>query len=137
MNRIKLFDTFIQRICARVNSVNFYRYASTKTDDLEKEFDFTDSPVIEEDPEMLKEEQIERSRNKSRLNHSHRNMLHNTVPYNQSYMWYHETVKYKRSLLGKYGISRSGVDPRKKPYHHFYSLSSLMLIPFRIMLPNS
>lgn len=70
------------------------------------------STTTEEDDEVTarKEEEIERKRNKSRLNPQHRNLLHGKVPYPEPMVWFHETVKYKRKMYGRYGLS-SGVLP--------------------------
>lgn len=70
------------------------------------------STTTEEDDEVTarKEEEIQRKRNKSRLNPQHRNLLHGKVPYPEPVDWFHETVKYKRKMYGRYGQS-SGVLP--------------------------
>lgn len=70
------------------------------------------STTTEEDDEVTarKEEEIQRKRNKSRLNPQHRNLLHEKVPYSEPMDWFHETVKYKRKMYGRYGQS-SGVLP--------------------------
>lgn len=70
------------------------------------------STTTEEDDEVTakKEEEIQRKRNKSRLNPQHRNLLHGKVPYPEPMDWFHETVKYKRKMYGRYGQS-SGVLP--------------------------
>lgn len=65
----------------------------------------------EEDEDMAKnEEEIQRKRNKSRLNPQHRNLMHGNMPYSEPVAWFHETVKYKRKMYGRYGQS-SGVLP--------------------------
>lgn len=61
------------------------------------------------DPE-LRQKQIDRLRNKSRLYAAHRNILHDAVPYSTSESWVHETLKYKRKIYAKYG-SESNQDP--------------------------
>uniref|UniRef100_A0A182M0B9 Large ribosomal subunit protein mL64 n=1 Tax=Anopheles culicifacies TaxID=139723 RepID=A0A182M0B9_9DIPT len=75
-----------------------------------------DLPVtfIDDDAESTEEREarIAAIRNKSRLLPQHRNMLHGVLPYEQSQSWVHETVKYKRMMLGRYGIDGSRVDPR-------------------------
>lgn len=70
------------------------------------------STTAEEEDEITtkKEEEIQRKRNKSRLNPQHRNLLHGKVPYPEPMDWFHETVKYKRKMYGRYGES-SGVPP--------------------------
>jgi hypothetical protein len=78
-----------------------------------------DTAVIEEtsaatdehdDDAAKKEEEIERNRNKSRLNPQHRSLLHGKMPYSEPMAWFHETVKYKRKMYGRYGHA-SGVVP--------------------------
>jgi hypothetical protein len=70
------------------------------------------STTTEEDDEVTakKEEDIQRKRNKSRLNPQHRNLLHGKLPYPEPMDWFHETVKYKRKMYGRYGQS-SGFPP--------------------------
>lgn len=66
--------------------------------------------VIDDSDGQNYEEYIEMKRNKSRLLPQHRNILHNKVPYSESKGWFHDTVKYKRRLYGRYG-SISAVNP--------------------------
>lgn len=62
--------------------------------------------------EAEREARIQAARNKSRLLPQHRNMLRNSLPYEESQSWIHETVKYKRMMIGRYGLEGSKVDPR-------------------------
>jgi hypothetical protein len=64
----------------------------------------------EDDTVAKKEEEIERKRNKSRLNPQHRNLLHGKMPYSEPVAWFHETVKFKRKMYGRYGHA-SGAHP--------------------------
>lgn len=57
---------------------------------------------IMDDPQM--QEEIARKRNKSRLNPHDRNILMGLRPYNKSLEWFHNTVRYKRRILGRYGL---------------------------------
>lgn len=50
------------------------------------------------------QEEIARKRNKSRLNPHHRNILMGVRPYDSTREWYHNTVKYKKRMLGRYGL---------------------------------
>lgn len=52
---------------------------------------------------------LEKKRNKSRLTKAHRNILLGQKPYAESQDWYHDTVKYKRRILGRYGMEALGV----------------------------
>lgn len=71
-----------------------------------------DQPALQYDPEHeLREQQIERSRNKSRLLPQHRNMLNDRVPYAEPQSWIHNTVKYARMQFGRHGTA-SGIDAR-------------------------
>lgn len=64
--------------------------------------------TAEEEPIFLDEAativDLERKRNKSRLNPEHRNILHGQRPYDESMAWFHNTVKYKKRMLGRYGM---------------------------------
>lgn len=55
----------------------------------------------------LSEEEIEQKRNKSRLNVGDRNVLNNIVPRNEVIHRFQETVKYKRRMVGRYGMQAS------------------------------
>lgn len=66
----------------------------------------------EDDLMQQKELEIEKKRNKSRLLPQHRNMLLGEVPYTEPQSWIHETVKYQRTMFGRYG-AKSGVEPGK------------------------
>lgn len=98
-----------------------FRFSSSSQSNIIKDEDDEEKPVAElpitsiddEDLSAEREARIEQLRNKSRLLPQHRNMLHNRRPYHESQSWIHETVKYKRMMLGRYGIERSGVDPRE------------------------
>ncbi|XP_053684868.1 growth arrest and DNA damage-inducible proteins-interacting protein 1 [Sabethes cyaneus] len=68
--------------------------------------------VDDENLQEAREARIEMLRNKSALLPQHRNMLIGRLPYEESQSWIHETVKYKRMMLGRYGLESSGVDPR-------------------------
>ncbi|XP_058462708.1 large ribosomal subunit protein mL64 [Malaya genurostris] len=68
--------------------------------------------IDDENLQADREAQIEKLRNKSRLLPQHRNMLHGQLPYEESQSWIHDTVKYKRMMLGRYGTEGSKVDPR-------------------------
>uniref|UniRef100_A0A2M4API8 Large ribosomal subunit protein mL64 n=1 Tax=Anopheles triannulatus TaxID=58253 RepID=A0A2M4API8_9DIPT len=86
-----------------------------KQTELDETVDGGELPVtFVEDAESVeaREERITALRNKSRLLPQHRNMLHDVLPYEQSQSWIHETVKYKRMMLGRYGIEGSRTDPR-------------------------
>lgn len=69
-------------------------------------------PSFQPDAEAeLREQQIESSRNKSRLLPQHRNMLNDRVPYAEPQSWIHTTVKYARMQFGRHGLA-SGIDAR-------------------------
>lgn len=98
-------------------SINRF-YSSSQAKDAGEESpaaEDSDLPVAfveDEDQLAEREARIEQLRNKSRLLPQHRNMLHNLRPYEESQSWIHETVKYKRTMLGRYGLEESKVDPR-------------------------
>ncbi|KAJ8934266.1 hypothetical protein NQ318_020917 [Aromia moschata] len=65
--------------------------------------------VFDEDAK-LREEEIDKKRNKSRLRLSDRNILFENTPYLTPTSWHHGTIKYLRKNYGRYGES-SGVNP--------------------------
>lgn len=52
----------------------------------------------------VSQEELARKRNKSQLSSYHRNMLMGMRPYDQPLEWFHNTVRYKRRMLGRYGL---------------------------------
>lgn len=52
---------------------------------------------------ILSEKEVEAICDKSRLNHGHRNMVNGRLPYDKPVHRYHNTVKYKRKMYGRYG----------------------------------
>ncbi|XP_076630465.1 growth arrest and DNA damage-inducible proteins-interacting protein CRIF [Colletes latitarsis] len=64
---------------------------------------------IDRDEQKSKNLYIESRRNKSRLNPQHRNILFDQKPYEKSITWFHDTLKYKRGILGKYGMKALGI----------------------------
>ncbi|XP_060830353.1 large ribosomal subunit protein mL64 [Bombus pascuorum] len=66
----------------------------------------------EEKPIFIEEQDnadLERKRNKSRLTEAHRNILLGKKPYDTPQDRFHETVKYKKRILGRYGMEALGV----------------------------
>lgn len=86
------------------------RQSSTST---EKKEDTEIYALVEDDYEirmMEKEQEIELKRNKSRLNHHHRNIIQGKVPFDEPMDDAHLTLKYKRRIFGRYG-SQSNINP--------------------------
>lgn len=87
------------------------RNKSTSTSVSEKAIE--DLTVLElneavEEEDQLREAEIEKKQNKSRLYSQHRNILHNKMPYDEPVNDFHNTVKYQRKLYARFGES-SGV----------------------------
>ena len=68
-------------------------------------------PMIDDIDVEAREAEIEAKRNKSRLLPQHRRLLHGQQPYDEPESWVHRTLKYNRTMYGRYGAA-SGVDPR-------------------------
>ncbi|KAK4883170.1 hypothetical protein RN001_006489 [Aquatica leii] len=62
-----------------------------------------------DDEARIREEEIQRKRNKSRLRVYHRNVVHEEVPYPEPKIWLHGTIKFNRNMYGRYG-RKSGFD---------------------------
>lgn len=74
-------------------------------------FSLPNIPILVFDEDIrLKEETLEKKRNKSRLRPQDRNRLFDKVPYEEPKFWTHGTLKYQRYMYGKYGDS-SKVNP--------------------------
>jgi len=94
---------------SKISKVLFFRcfvvrHLSTKNEIHETEV------VTDTLENVLSETEVERIRNKSRLSNGHRNLVNGQVPYDRPVHRYHNTVKYKRRMYGRYGDS-SNVDP--------------------------
>ncbi|XP_017957034.1 growth arrest and DNA damage-inducible proteins-interacting protein 1 [Drosophila navojoa] len=60
---------------------------------------------------VLEEVEYVPERDKSGLRRQHKNVLHETLPYDEAHSWIHLTEKYQRTLYGRYG-SKSNVNPK-------------------------
>lgn len=69
-----------------------------------------DVDVVSATSEKLSEQEVKAICDKSRLNHGHRNMVNGRLPYDKPVHRYHNTVKYKRKMYGRYGDA-SNVNP--------------------------
>ncbi|XP_014469854.1 PREDICTED: growth arrest and DNA damage-inducible proteins-interacting protein 1 [Dinoponera quadriceps] len=83
-------------------------FASTNTAESKDEVvDITsadEKPIFSEPDNEEYHAEIARKRNKSRLSPEHRNILMGERPYDGPKEWYHNTVKYKKRMLGRYGL---------------------------------
>lgn len=67
-------------------------------------YEVADEVPIFESETTQEEAEIQKIRNKSRLSEAHRNILFHNPPYQEPIEWYHNTVKYKKRMLGRYGF---------------------------------
>uniref|UniRef100_A0A182Q1F8 Large ribosomal subunit protein mL64 n=1 Tax=Anopheles farauti TaxID=69004 RepID=A0A182Q1F8_9DIPT len=104
---VRSFTVGATRLAKKAEQLEAEELAGAAAEDLPVTFVDDDAESSE-----AREARITAIRNKSRLLPQHRNMLHDVLPYDQSQSWIHETVKYKRMMLGRYGIDGSKVDPR-------------------------
>lgn len=133
-----------------LSSINSSRIASSRSlqlfrkpkgeerkadDDDEDEFKELEKFSLEEmsDPIdfVAEERNINRMRNKSRLRKGHKKMLYNKPPYEEAESWIHNTLKYKRTMYGRYG-SASNINPSKLTITQLVGVTNLL--SFRIML---
>ncbi|XP_043260958.1 IgA receptor [Colletes gigas] len=84
------------------------RCFASKTQDIIQSAE-SEPVYIDKDDQASRDRYIERRRNKSRLNRGHRNILFDQKPYENSITWFHDTLKYKRGILGKYGMEALGI----------------------------
>ncbi|KAF4529861.1 hypothetical protein B566_EDAN017682 [Ephemera danica] len=83
------------------------QYSKDATEsEVAENFDFTEEDLAE-DLEL----ELENKRNKSRLNPQHYNILHGRAPYDEPQAWFHHSVKYKRRLIGRYGLDACNAPP--------------------------
>ncbi|EZA51716.1 Growth arrest and DNA damage-inducible proteins-interacting protein [Ooceraea biroi] len=80
------------------------------TESAESRNETVDVTAADEKPEFSEtrsrhvQRQIARKQNKSRLEPQHRNIVMGVRPYKSSKDWFHTTVKYKKRMLGRYGL---------------------------------
>ncbi|OAD54255.1 hypothetical protein WN48_08178 [Eufriesea mexicana] len=97
MSLIKLIFSASLRSRFQIISVRYYSSKSKEILDSAEEVPvFSKENVFSEASEII--------RNKSRLTPAHRNILRGQNPYDESMAWYHNTVKYKKRILGRYGM---------------------------------
>jgi len=101
----RIFDVIIQRNIRFRGAVTGRFLATESTEPKGEVVDITaadEKPIYSEDPQD--QEELARKRNKSRLNPHHRNILMNERPYDQPIEWFHNRVRYKKRMLGRYGL---------------------------------
>lgn len=108
-------STFILNCSRQSPQVSYFCTKPVAATDDKEKVEEDDMPVVlqhdnTEDPEARKL-RIEKLRNKSGLLPQHRRILHDELPYEEHQSWVHETLRYQRTMLGRYGL-KSGVDPR-------------------------
>ncbi|RZF41904.1 hypothetical protein LSTR_LSTR005672 [Laodelphax striatellus] len=93
--------------------LSVFRYGSVRLSSNDASLANVPEDPIEDEHELerrQREEMIEMKRNVSRLQPSHRNIVHDQLPYPEPQAKYHLTERYRRRMYGRYG-SASGVYP--------------------------
>lgn len=91
----------------KIIKVPFFQCFNVRSASTKNEVQETVTTAIDN---AMSEDEIERICNKSRLNHGHRNLVNDKLPYIKPVHRFHHTVKYKRKMYGRYGDS-SYVNP--------------------------
>ncbi|KYQ57003.1 Growth arrest and DNA damage-inducible proteins-interacting protein 1 [Trachymyrmex zeteki] len=94
-------DVIVQRN-VRFQGAVVSRFLATEAKD-----EIVDITTADEQPiysNELQYEELAKKRNKSRLNLHDRNILMGKPPYEQPMQWYHNTTRYKKRMLGRYGF---------------------------------
>lgn len=86
------------------------RYYSSLTKVEKLDPTFVDEKPLFEDPKHTEEELI-KVRSKSRLKPEDRNVLQGKPPYEAEMHYAHGTIKYKKKMLGRYGLDAVNVNP--------------------------
>lgn len=97
----------LSRAC-QVSRIPFNKYFFARC--VSKKNDISDTEVITSVVDVLSESDVEKICNKSRLSPGHRNLVNGRMPYDVPVHRFHNTVKYKRRMYGRYGDS-SNIDP--------------------------
>lgn len=99
---------------SRLNVKHYSKSVTPKDDEIYNEDEVGKLSVTDLLPddvdEKVREKEIQRMRNKSRLNRTHRNFLFNQPKPLEEYQW-DKTVAFSRKQFARYGYA-SGVDPR-------------------------
>lgn len=82
----------------------FATESTQSKDEIVKITDAEEKPIFSDVVDKQVQAEIARKRNKSRLNQSHRNILMGLRPYDTTHEWYHNTVRYKKRMLGRFGL---------------------------------
>lgn len=102
----RIYDIVVRRNVGVQKGVLGRFFATDSKVSKNEDIDITaadEKPVYSFDnPEF--QENLAKKRNKSRLNPEHRNMLMGLRPYDKPMAWHHDKVKYKKSMLGRYGL---------------------------------
>lgn len=84
-------------------------YATEKQNEIVDITTADEKPIYSEFDSPELQEEIKQKRNKSRLHPGHRNILMGVRPYDAPMEWYHNTVRYKKRTLGRYGLAAAEV----------------------------
>ncbi|XP_018047856.1 PREDICTED: growth arrest and DNA damage-inducible proteins-interacting protein 1 [Atta colombica] len=100
-----IYDVIVQRN-VRFQGVVVNRFLATEAKDEIVDITAADEQPIYSDEyqEPQYQEELTKKRNKSRLSPEDRNILMGKPPYEQPIEWYHNTVRYKKRMLGRYGF---------------------------------
>lgn len=90
----------------RIGKVPISRYFLVRGASLNNETQETEAVTVSKQNDMS-ENELEMICNKSRLSYGHRNLVNGRQPYSMPMHRYHNTVKYKRKMYGRYGESSS------------------------------
>lgn len=108
MNLQRIYDIVIRRD-VRLQGTFAKRLFATQSEESKNEVvDITsadEKPIYSDADNIQIQEEIARKRNKSRLNIEHRNILMGLRPYDKPHEWYHNTIRYKKRMLGRYGLN--------------------------------
>lgn len=98
-------EGFLRLISCRTYVTGFLKWGSKKgkIDIIAAE----EEPMYKEEVDEEYQKMVQQKRNKSRLNVQHRNILMEKVPFDQEMHWSHERVRYKRRMLGRYGLEQT------------------------------
>lgn len=95
---------------SKLNKVPFYRCIVTRHSSAKNETNETEVFTMDTVKSVLSETEIKMICDKSRLSIGHRNLVNGRMPYDEPVHRFHNTVKYKRRMYGRYG-NASDVDP--------------------------
>ncbi|KAJ8676516.1 hypothetical protein QAD02_012303 [Eretmocerus hayati] len=105
-----LMNRLLSRSLRTCESFSKRFYAEKTKKGILSEIDAEETPVYEVELKFAQEE-IDKMRLKSRLEPKDRNIMQGRKPYDESFDPFHDSVWYRKRMMGRYGMEAAGFSP--------------------------